>query len=59
MGKGILVGIITGMWIYTLMNDTYDKFGSKTKEKDIWQLTVFTGVVNGFFYAVATGAFDS
>ena len=42
-----------------MMNGTYDEFGSKTKEKDIWKLAIFTGVINGCFYAAATGAFDS
>ena len=59
MDRGVFVGIITGMWIYAMMNGTYDEFGSKTKEKDIWKLAIFTGVINGFFYAAATGALDS
>ena len=57
MGFGIYVGFITGMWIYTLMKDTYDEYGSKTK--DIWQVAIPTGVINGFLYAYALGAFSS
>ena len=57
MGKGIYVGIITGMWIYAIIK-THDEFSSGG-DKDILQVAIFTGVVNGFFYAAATGAFDS
>ena len=59
MGFGIFVGLITGMWIYAIMKDTYDEFGAKTKENDILKLAIFTGVINGFFYANALGTFSS
>ena len=59
MGFGIYVGLITGMWIYAIMKGTYDEFGNRTKGKDILQLAIFTGVINGFFYANALGAFSS
>ena len=56
---GVYVGIITGAWIYVITKDTYDEYGSKIEEKDVWKLAIFTGVINGFFYAAATGALDS
>ena len=41
------------------MKGTYDEFGSRAKGSDILQLAIFTGVINGFFYAHALGAFSS
>ena len=57
MGKGILVGIISGMWIYAIIK-THDELSSGG-DNDILKVAIFTGVVNGFFYAAAAGAFDS
>ena len=46
---GVYVGIITGAWIYVIMKDTCDEYGSKIEEKDVWKLAIFTGAINGCF----------
>ena len=32
MDKGVLIGIITGMWVYTIMKGTYDECVPKTRK---------------------------